>query len=191
MCQTFTTCDTRRHEERPLTIVSGRLKQRLNGLELNSPGHLYGSWLADRSIPRAERRGRGIADISVKGRIASEVLAFVIDKVMGVERIEEIRAQLEVHPFSDLRVLRQGKVQILEVGTADIADPASVARIAWFVEATVGLESIDIEQRALEGIKVVWVLEEWIHSRDQPGMQAPTYDLQTPLSRKKNGMPRE
>lgn len=107
--------------------MSGRLNEGLNGLELNSPGHLYGSWLADRSIPRAERRVRGVANISVKGRIASEVLTFVIDKVMGVERIEEIRAQLEVHPFSDLRVLGQGKVQILEVGSTQIADPASVA----------------------------------------------------------------
>src|SRR5436309_4682935 len=97
------------------------------GLELNSPGHLYGSWLADRSIPRAERRVRGVANISVKGRIASEVLTFVIDKVMGIERIEEIRAELEVHPFGDLGVLRQGKVQILEVGSTQIADPAAVA----------------------------------------------------------------
>ena len=107
--------------------MSGRLNEGLNGLELNSAGHLYGSWLADRSIPRAERRVRGVANISVKGRIASEVLTFVIDKVMGIERIEEIRAELEVHPFGDLGVLRQGKVQILEVGSTQIADPASVA----------------------------------------------------------------
>src|SRR3954468_20953125 len=127
------------------------------GLELNSPGRLYGSWLADRSIPCAERRVRGVANISVKGRIASEVLAFVIDKVMGVERIEEIQAQLEVHPFSDPSVLRQRKVQIFEVGPADIADPATIAGVAWFVEATVGLESIDVEQRALERIKVIGV----------------------------------
>ena len=66
------------------------MKQGLNGLELNSPGRLYGSWLADCSIPSAEGRVRGIAYISVKGGIASEVLAFVIDKVMGVQRIEEI-----------------------------------------------------------------------------------------------------
>ena len=46
---------------------------------------------------------------------------------MGIERIEEIRAELEVHPFGNLGVLRQGKVQILEVGPTDIADPASVA----------------------------------------------------------------
>jgi hypothetical protein len=85
-------------------------EQKLTGLELNPSGDLYGSWLADRSIPRAERRGRGVANISVKGRIASKVLAFVIDKVMGVERIEEIRAYLEVHPLSDLRVLGQRKV---------------------------------------------------------------------------------
>jgi len=91
--------------------VSGGFKQRLTGLELNSPGGLYGSWLADRrSIPRAERRGRRAANIGVKGRITSEVLAFVIDKVMGVERIEEIQAELEVHSFSDPGVLRQRKV---------------------------------------------------------------------------------
>jgi hypothetical protein len=107
--------------------VSGRFKQGLTGLELNSAGRLYSSWLADRSIPRAERRVRGVANISVKGRIASEVLTFVIDKVMGVERIEEIQAELEIHPFRDPRVLRQGKVQILEVGPTEIADPASVA----------------------------------------------------------------
>ena len=70
------------------------MNEGLNGLELNSPGHLYGSWLADRSIPRAERRVRGVANISIKSRIASEVLTFVIDKVMGIERIEEIQAEL-------------------------------------------------------------------------------------------------
>ena len=70
--------------------MNGRFKQTRTDLELNSPGRLYGSWLADRCIPRAERRGRPAAYISVKGRIASEVLAFIIDKVMGVERIEEI-----------------------------------------------------------------------------------------------------
>jgi hypothetical protein len=107
--------------------VSGRLKRRAERLELNSPGYLYGSWLAHRSIPRTERRVRGVANVSVKGRVASEVLTFVIDKVMGVERIEEIRAQLEVDPYSDLCVLGQRKVQILEVGPTDIADPASVA----------------------------------------------------------------
>src|SRR3954465_13180187 len=135
-----------------------RFKYRLTDLELNSSGRLYGSWLADRSIPRAERRVRGVANISVKGRIPPEVLAFVIDKVMGVERIEEIQAELEVHPFSDPSILRQRKVQIFEVGPADIADPTPVARIAYFVEATVGLESIDVEQRALERIKVIGVL---------------------------------
>jgi hypothetical protein len=87
--------------------MSGRFNEGLNGLELNSPGHLYGSWLTDGSIPRTERRVRGVANISVKSRVASEVLTFVIDKVMGVERIEEVRAQLEIHPFSDLRVLGQ------------------------------------------------------------------------------------
>lgn len=138
--------------------ASGGFQYRLIGLELNSPGHLYGSWLADYSIPRAERRARGAAYISVKGRIASKVLAFVIDKVMGVERIEEVRAELEGHSFGDLRNLGQGEVQIFEVGPAQIADPASVARIPWCAEATVRLECIDIEQRTLVGIKVIWVL---------------------------------
>ena len=66
--------------------------QKGSGLELNSPGHLYGSWLADCSIPRAERRLREVGNVGVNGRIASEVLAFVIDKVMSIERIKEIRA---------------------------------------------------------------------------------------------------
>lgn len=87
--------------------MSGRFKQGLTGLELNSAGRLYSSWLADRSIPRAKRRVRPAADISIKGRIASEVLAFIIDKVMGVQRIEEIQAELEGHPFRDPRVFRQ------------------------------------------------------------------------------------
>lgn len=155
--------------------------QKLTGLELNSPGQLYGSWLADRSIPGAERRVRGAAYIGVKGRIASEVLTLVIDKVMGVERIEEIRADLEGHPFSDLRALGQGKVQILEVGPANIADPAPVARIARCVEVTVRLEGIDIEQRAFEGIKVIWVLQEWIHSRDQPRYAGSNVRLADPV----------
>ncbi len=110
--------------------VSGGFTQKPACLELNSSGHLYGSWLADHSIPRAERRGRGVANISVEGRIASEVLALVIDKEMGVEGIEEVGAELEGHSFSDPRVLRQREVQFLEVGPTEIADAAPIARIA-------------------------------------------------------------
>lgn len=98
--------------------MSGGFTQKPVCLELNSSGHLYGSGLAGHAIPRAEGRRRGAANISVKGRIASKVLAFVIDEEMGVQGIEEVRAELEGHPFSDPRVLGQREVQFLEVGPA-------------------------------------------------------------------------
>ena len=88
--------------------------------ELKPPRNLDSPRRTDVLIP-ATKTGSGNVVVESEIRaLVVDVVGIVQRELVQVKRVEEGEAKLEIHPFRDPRILGDGEVDILAVGTSQI-----------------------------------------------------------------------
>jgi hypothetical protein len=75
-------------------------------LELKSPADLNRARRAYIAVPGAEAIASSGSYVVDERETGALIVNPVIDEVVSVEGIEKVKAKLEIHSFSDLRILR-------------------------------------------------------------------------------------
>ena len=88
--------------------------------ELKPPGNLDRSRRTDVAIPATKTRSGNVVIESEIRALVVDVVGIVQRELVHVKRIEEGEAKLEIQPFRDPRILGDGEVDILAVGTSQI-----------------------------------------------------------------------
>jgi hypothetical protein len=81
-----------------------------------------------------------------------------------VPGIEKLCLEAQADSFRDPHILNEADVLILEVRPTQVADPRAVTEVE--IEGICILESRPIQKWSFAGIVVVWILQEWIDSRN-------------------------
>src|SRR5262245_53368572 len=110
--------------------------------EFEPRADLDGARGADITRPFAEVR---TGDVVGEREISADVEAARIDEVMQVEGVEELRANLEVHFFTDPGVFDNRDVHVLVVRASQIGNSQATACVSELRERRQRLERVKVE----------------------------------------------